>query len=334
MQRDMCRTAVTAFTKFGCVVLLSTSSFGAHAQDVWKPGKSVEIVVGSAPGGGNDKSARTLQKVLTQGNIAESVVLNKVGAGGGIAYSYVSEKSDPHFVGIAQGGIMSNKISGRSTLDPLKDVTPLSYLGAEAVGIAVRADSPYKNIKEFLAQLKKDPSSLSVSVGSDRGGTNHSGIALLAKAEGIDPKKLKIVVFGGGSESVTNLLGGHIDAMSQLQNNAIPHHQAGTMRILCVTSAERAAAVPDVPTCKEEGYADVVTSNWTVVIGPKNMTPEQIAGWEKILHQINQSDAWKDLMKASSGTTEYKNSKQTAAFFAEDYKRAENLMTELGLAKK
>ena len=321
------------FANLGCIALLSAYSCGAHAQDAWKPEKPVEIVVGSAPGGGNDKSARTIQKVLTQEGIAESVVLNKVGAGGGIAYSYVSEKNDPYFIGIAQGGIMSNKISGRSELDPLKDVTPLSYLGNEAVAITVRADSPYKTAKELLAQLKKDPASLAISVGSDRGGTNHSGIALLAKAEGIDPKLLKIVVFGGGAESVTNLLGGHIDAMSQLQNNSISHHQAGTMRILCLTSAERAAAVPDVPTCKEEGY-DVVTNNWTVVIGPKNMTPGQIAGWEKILQKVNQSEAWKDLQKAASGSTEYKNSKDTAAFLAQDYKRAEALMTELGMAKK
>lgn len=327
------KTMAGSLASLGCIVLLSVCASGAQAQADWKPEKPVEIVVGSAPGGGNDKSARTIQKVLTQEGIAESVVLNKVGAGGGIAYSYVGEKTTPYFIGIAQGGIMSNKISGRSTLDPLKDVTPLSYLGNEAVAITVRADSPYKTAKDLMAQLKKDPGSLSISVGSDRGGTNHSGIALLAKAEGIDPKKLKIVVFGGGAESVTNLLGGHIDAMSQLQNNAIPHHQAGTMRILCVTSSERAEAVPDVPTCREAGY-DVVTNNWTIVIGPKDMTPEQIAGWEKILKKVNESQAWKDLQKAASGSTEYKNSKDTAAFMAEDFKRAESLMTELGMAKK
>lgn len=314
-----------------CLALLSISAIDARADD-WAPSKVVEIVVGSAAGGGNDKSGRAIQKVLTQEKLAESVVLNKVGGGGGIAYAYVGQKGDPHFIGIAQGGLMSNHISGRSELDPLTDVTPLSYMGNEAVAIAVRADSPYKNISDLLAQLEKDPASLAISVGSDRGGTNHSGIALLAKAKGIDPKQLKIVIFGGGAESVTNLLGGHIDAMSQLQNNAIPHHQAGTMRILCLTSAERAASVPDVPTCKEEGY-DVITNNWTVVLGPKDMTPEQIAGWEKILKQVNESQVWKDLMASSSASNEYKNSKETIEFFAADYQRAKELMTELGMAK-
>ncbi|MGB3417809.1 MAG: tripartite tricarboxylate transporter substrate-binding protein [Mesorhizobium sp.] len=311
---------------------LSTYAFTANAQEAWTPSKVVEIVVGSAAGGGNDKSGRAIQKVLTQENIAEAVVLNKVGGGGGIAYGYVSQKTDPHFIAISQGGLMSNHISGRSELDPLTDVTPLSYMGNEAVAIAVRTDSPYKNIGELLDQLEKDPASLSISVGSDRGGANHSGIALLAKAKGIDAKKLKIVIFGGGSESVTNLLGGHIDAMSQLQNNAIPHHQAGTMRILCLTSAERAASVPDVPTCREEGY-DVIANNWTVVLGPKNMTPEQIAGWEAILKRVSESDTWKELMAASSASNEYKNSAETKEFFAADYQRAKELMTELGMAK-
>lgn len=329
--RNKIRTA-TGVTLASCLSLFMAHTAGANAEEAWKPSKVVEIVVGSAAGGGNDKSGRAIQKVLTQENIAEAVVLNKVGGGGGIAYSYVAQKTDPHFIAISQGGLMSNHISGRSELDPLTDVTPLAYMGNEAVAIAVRADSPYKTIGDLLDQLEKDPASLAISVGSDRGGTNHSGIALLAKARGIDAKKLKIVIFGGGAESVTNLLGGHIDAMSQLQNNAIPHHQAGTMRILCLTSAERAASVPDVPTCKEAGY-DVITNNWTVVLGPKEMTPEQIAGWEKILKQVNESDTWKELMAASSASNEFKNSAETKEFFAADYQRAKELMTELGMAK-
>ncbi|WP_414474525.1 tripartite tricarboxylate transporter substrate binding protein [Microvirga sp. M2] len=331
MQKDVIRrngrmVAATA------LALLLGSAVNANAEGEWKPTKAVEIVVGSAAGGGNDRSGRTIQKVLSQDNIAESVVLNKVGGGGGIAYGYVSQKKDPHFIGIAQGGIMSNHISGRGNLDPLSDVTPLSYLGHEAVAIAVRADSPYKNISEFLDQLQKNPASLSISVGSDRGGTNHSGIALLAKAKSIDPKQLKIVIFGGGAESVTNLLGGHIDAMSQLQNNAIPHHQAGTLRILCLTSDQRIEAVPDVPTCKEEGY-DVVAYNWTIVIGPKGMTPEQISGWEQILKRVHEHGTWKEMMKSVAAINEYKGAQDASAFLAEDYRRAKGLMIELGLAK-
>jgi putative tricarboxylic transport membrane protein len=309
---------------------LSLGMTAAYAQ-AWKPEKPVEIVVGSAAGGGNDKSARVIQKVWTDTKVVESVVSNKVGGGGTIAYTYVSLKNDPHFIAVAQAGLITNHITGRSPLS-LDDVTPLSYVGAEPVALTVRADSPYKNVKQFLEQLKKDPQSLSVSVGSTLGGTNHFAVALLAKSVGIDPKKLKLLVFGGGAESVTNLLGGHISAMSQLVNNSIPHHKAGTMRILCITTAKRSPQIPDVPTCSEQA-PNVVLEGWTVLVGPKKMTPAQVAGWEQIIQKATQSDDWKKYLTANSWDNDYMNAKDTAAYLKKDYEQSKALLIELGMAK-
>jgi putative tricarboxylic transport membrane protein len=331
-------TKSNKFMKPGLMIALGSATAalmlapGAHAQEAWSPQKPVEIVVGSAPGGGNDKTARTIQKIWTDKKLVESVVVNKVGGGGAISYGYVSQKKDPHFVGVAQASLITNHISGRSELQ-LSDVTPLAYIGSEPVAIAVKADSPYKNMKDFLEQLKKDPSSLSISVGSTRGSTNHIGVALAAKAHGIDPKKLKIVVFGGGAESVTNLLGGHIDAMAGLINNAIPHHQAGTMRILCVTSTQRAKSVPDAPTCKEQGF-DAVAENWTVVIGPKSLTPEQKTKWEAILKETADQEEWKKYLADNSWTEDYKNAQDTKEFLDQDYKATKDMLVDFGLAKQ
>ena len=317
--------------KILCTVgALSLGMAAAYAQ-AWKPEKPVEIVVGSAAGGGNDKSARVIQKVWTDTKVVESVVSNKVGGGGTIAYSYVSLKNDAHFIAVAQAGLITNHITGRSTLS-LDDVTPLSYVGAEPVALTVRADSPYKNVKQFLEQLKKDPQSLSVSVGSTLGGTNHFAVALLAKSVGIDPKKLKLLVFGGGAESVTNLLGGHISAMSQLVNNSIPHHKAGTMRILCITTAKRSPQIPDVPTCSEQA-PNLVLEGWTVLVGPKKMTPAQVAGWEQIIQKATQSDDWKKYLTANSWDNDYMNAKDTAAYLKKDYEQSKALLIELGMAK-
>lgn len=312
-------------------VALLLLSWSAQAQTPWKPEKSVEIVVGSAAGGGNDKTARVIQKIWTETKLAESVVTNKVGGGGAIAYNYVSQKNDPHFVGVAQAGLITNHATGRSPL-ALSAITPLSYVGSEPVALTVRADSPYKDLKQFLDQLKKDPTSLSVSVGSTLGGTNHFAIALLAKSAGIDPKKLKLLVFGGGSESSTNLLGGHISAMSQLLNNSIPYYKAGTMRILCITTPKRSSAIPEVPTCSEQG-ANVVMEGWTVLIGPKDMPPAQVAGWEGIVQKTLQHDDWKKYTQLNAWDTEYKNAKDTAAYLKKDYEQSKSLLIELGLVK-
>lgn len=303
---------------------------GALAQ-AWKPERPVELVVFAAAGGGNDKAARFIQKIWHDNRLLEAVVVNKVGGGGSLAYTYVSQKADGHSIGIAQAGLLTNQLTGRSPLS-VADLTVLPYIGTEPVALAVKADSPYRNLREFMDQLKKDPASLSISVGSTLGAVNHFTIALLAKAAGVDPKKLKILVFGGGAESVTNLLGGHIDAMAQASNNAVPHYQAGKMRILGLSTPKRAASLPEVPTFREQGY-NVTIDGWYVFVGPKNMTPAQVAFWDGVFAKTVQTDEWKKFVETTGWELGYKNSQETAAYLRKEYDEAKAILTELGLAR-
>lgn len=311
-------------------VLLSAIASIACAQ--WKPERAVEVVVFAAAGGGNDKAARVLQKIWQDNRMLEAVVVNKVGGGGSLAYTYVSQKAgDGHTIGIAQAGLLTNQITGRSPIG-VGDVTVLPYIGTEPVALAVRTESPYRNLREFVDQLKKDPASLSVSVGSTLGAVNHFSMALLAKAAGIDAKKLKILVFGGGAESVTNLLGGHIDAMAQASNNAIPFYQAGKMRILGISTEKRTAGLPDVPTFREQGF-NVVIDGWYVFVGPKRMTPAQVAYWDDIFARTLRTDDWKKFVASSGWEAGYKNSQDAAAYLKREYDEAKGILTDLGLAK-
>ena len=313
-------------------VLLVTLAPGAVAQAQWKPERTVEVVVFAAPGGGNDKSARVLHKIWTENKMLDAVVVNKVGGGGSVAYTFVSQKTgDPHFIAIAQAGLVTNHIAGRSPLN-YTDLTPLAFVGSEPVGLAVRAESPHKTLKDFVNPLRKDPQSLSISVGSTRGAINHFTVALLAKTAGIDPTRLKILVFGGGAESVTNLLGGHIDAMSQAINNAIPHYQAGKMRILAVSTAKRSPGLPDVPTFREQGF-DVVMEGWTVFMGPKGLTAAQLPYWEDLFARSVQHPEWKKYLESNAWEWGYRNSKDTADYLKKDYDVSKALLTELGMAK-
>ena len=301
----------------------------AHAQ-TWKPERAVELVVFAAAGGGNDKAARTIQRIWQEHKMLEAVVVNKVGGGGSLAYNYVSQKSDPGTIAIAQAGLLTNHIVGRSPLS-LADVTILPYIGTEPVALAVSANSPYRNLREFTERLKKDPSALSISVGSTLGAVNHFAIALLAKSAGVDPKKLKIVVFGGGAESAINVLGGHVDAMIQASNNAVPHYQAGKMRILGLTTVKRAAGLPDVPTFREQGY-DVVIDGWYVFVGPKNMPAGQVAYWDGVFAKTVQTAEWKKFVDTTGWEPGYKNSRDAAAFLKSEYETARSLLAELGMA--
>ena len=313
------------------VALAGQLSVTAHAQ--WKPERTVEVVVFAAPGGGNDKSVRVMNKIWGENKILDAVVTNKVGGGGSLAYTYVSQKTgDPHFIAIAQAGLITNHITGRSPIH-YNDLTPLAFVGNEPVGLAVRADSPYKNLKEFADQLRKDPQSLSISVGSTRGAVNHFTTVLLAKAAGVDPTKLKILVFGGGAESVINLLGGHIDAMAQAINNPIPHYKAGKMRILAISTPKRSPGLPDVPTFREQGF-DVVIEGWTVFMGPKGLTPAQVAYWEELFSRTVQHPEWKQYLEFNAWEWGYKNSRDTLEYLKKDYDVSKALLTELGMAKQ
>jgi len=259
-------------------------------------------------------------------------VTNKVGGGGSLAYTYVSQKTgDAHHIAIAQAGLNTNHITGRSPLH-YSDLTPLAFVGSEPVALAVRADSPYRTLKDFVEQMRKDPASLSISVGSTRGAINHFTIARLAKAAGMDPRQLKILVFGGGAESVTNLLGGHIDAMVQAVNNAIPHHKAGKMRILGLSTAKRSPGIPDAPTFREQGF-DAVMEGWTIFVGPRGMSPAQVAYWESTFQKTVNHDLWKQYLEANSWEWGYRNSHETLAYLKKDYEQSKALLTELGLAK-
>ncbi|MCW5605485.1 MAG: hypothetical protein KIT18_13160, partial [Burkholderiales bacterium] len=171
---------------------------------------------------------------------------------------------------------------------------------------------------------------LSISVGSTRGALNHFTIAMLAKAVGVDPKQLKIVVFGGGAESVTNLLGGHIDAMVQAANNAIPHHQAGKMRILAISLPQRSTSVADAPTFREQGF-DVVMESWYAFVGPKTMTPAQVAYWDDLFARTVKTADWKKFADSTGWETGYKNSADTTAYLKAEYDKAKTLLTDIGM---
>jgi len=108
-----------------------------------------------------------------------------------------------------------------------------------------------------------------------------------------------VVTFGGGAESVTNLLGGHIDMMSASVDNAVPHHRSGAMRIIGISSAKRSAGLPDTPTLREQGF-DVVMGGWSGIMAPRGLTSAQIAYWEGMLERTANHPEWKRMLDADA----------------------------------
>jgi putative tricarboxylic transport membrane protein len=315
-----------------CAALMLAGA--AHAQPAWQPQRQVEIVVGSGAGGGNDRNARILQKLLNENKWLQNVsVINKVGGGGALSYTYVNQHAnDAHYLVFVRQGFLSNHILGRSAIG-INDMTPLATLNNEASSIAVRAgNTALKSVADVLERLKQDPQSLTISLGSTRAGSPHMALAMLTRAAGIDVRKLKLVTFSGGAESMTQLLGGHIDMAAVSIDNPAPHYKSGALRILGVTSPQRLAGLPDVPTFKEQGY-DVVMGGFTIVMGPRGLTPAQIQYWENLLERVSNTADWKRMMAADLQDVDFRRAAATREYLQQQYELTRTLLADIGMTK-
>ena len=315
------------------IALLATH---AHAAAAWKPDKPIEIIVGTGPGGGQDKSARTLNRILVDKRLVDQPVsvVNKPGGGGAVGWTYLNQHAgEGNIIYVGNPTLLTNHIVGRSPIN-YTHVTPLAILLSESVAISVLPESPLKTGKDLLVRLKKDSSSVSVAVGSSLGSTNHIAIALIAKAVGGDAKKLRTVVFQGGGEAITALLGGHIDVNSSAANNVVPHIEAGKLRVLGVAAPKRlGGALAAVPTWQEQGVNALVT-NWRMVAGPKGVTPAQIAYWDGVLAKLVQTAEWKKDLETNLFENTYLGSAATERYMQAEYDKFRAALAELGMAKQ
>src|SRR5258706_6549417 len=199
------------------------------AQPGWKPVKNVEFIVGVSPGGGIDRTARTLQKVLHDRRMLEvsATVVNKPGGGSTLAQAYLNQHAgDAHYLEISATSLLTNHITGK-TANSWSDFTPIAMLCDEYIGFAVKADSPLKNGRDLAALLKQDAAAVAGRLATSAGNTKHIAPARLAQNAGGGRRKLKVVVFGSGGESTTALLGGHVGLGGKPPAAALPPIQTG-----------------------------------------------------------------------------------------------------------
>ena len=326
---------VSVSSLVACLIAAAPLSSASAATSEWKPTKEVTIVVGTGVGGGQDASARTLQKMLTQLRLVDApiAVVNKPGGGGLLGWTFLNQHAgDAHFLQIANPLLITNNVMGRAPIT-YNDVTPIAMLFTSSIAVSVKADSPLRSGRDLGARLKQDSSSVSASVGSNLGYTNHISLALISKAAGGDPKKLKAVVFQGSGEAMTALLGGHVDVIATDASNVIPHMQAGRIRVLGVTAPSRLpGALAEVPTWREQGY-DVVVSTWRMLAGPRGMTPAQIGYWENVMTRLVQSDDWKKDLERNVFEANFMKSGEVKPYLKTQTDQFQGVLGELGLAK-
>ena len=305
----------------------------AHAQ--WQPTKNVEIVVPSAPGGSNDKTARSLERIMHDKRLlsATLTVVNKPGGGNAMTMNYLNlHQGDAHYLMIGTPTILTNHIIGASTLN-YTDFTPIASLFNEYIVFAVKADAPMKTGRDLIERLKKEPKSVSIGFATAVGSHNHIAAGLLAKAIGADVRALKVIAFKGSSEAVAALLGGHIDLVTTAAGNVAEQVEAGKLRIVGIAANQRLTGpYAAVPTWKEQGV-NVVFGGWRSIMGPKGMTAPQIAFWEKLLAQVVAQPAWKSDLQRNYLSDDFALGERFRTELKQDYASMKAVLSDLGLAK-
>jgi putative tricarboxylic transport membrane protein len=317
-------------------LLLTCAATVCAAQGGWSPQRNVEIVVGSAPGGSNDKTGRQVERILNEKKLVPTTlsVVNKPGGGSNIAFAYVNQHAgDAHYLMVGTTALLSNQIVGLSKMS-YQDFTPIASLFNDYVVFAVNTDSPIKTGKDLIARLKKDPSSVALGFATTLGSHNHVAAGLLAKAVGVHARDLKAIAFKGSAEAITALLGGHIDLVTTAAGNAAPHVASGRMRLVGVAAPARfGGALATVPTWKEQGV-DVVTGGWRAIMGPKGLSAAQVAYWEGVLGKAVKVPEWKEDLERNFWADDFVTSAQFRKDLEKDYADMKAVLVDLGLAKQ
>jgi tripartite-type tricarboxylate transporter receptor subunit TctC len=249
-----------------CLLPALLLASAASAQQY--PSKPITMIVPFPPGGVADIVGRPLASQMEKTLKQPVVVVNRTGAGGAVGMAAAAKSApDGYTILMALSSISifpeSDRISGKPPSYELKDFAPIALVTADPTVLVVGADSPWKNLQEFVASAKAYPGQINYS-SSGVYGTLHVAMEIFANAAGI---KLFHVPYGGGGPALTALLGGQVHALASGPAPAVGQIKAGKVRALASWSTERLAMLPDIPTFKELGY-DAEFYIWSGVFAP------------------------------------------------------------------
>ncbi|MEO6291132.1 MAG: tripartite tricarboxylate transporter substrate binding protein [Burkholderiaceae bacterium] len=291
---------------------------------------NVKMMIPANPGGGWDTTGRALGKAMVESKAADTVQYdNKGGAAGtiGLAQFANASKGDPNAMMVMGAVMLGGIITGKPPVG-LDKVTPIARLTSEYNVFVVPANSPLKTMKDVVEQLKKDPGSITWGGGS-KGSTEHVSASMLARAVGVDPKKVNYVAFRGGGEATAAILGGNVKVGGSGYSEFAEYITAGKMRAIGVTSEKRLPGI-NVPTLKEQGY-DVVLGNWRGIYGAAGLTAEQRAALTDIIVKATKTKAWTEALEKNGWTPALLTGKAFDDFVDSDFASLRGTMHLAGM---
>jgi putative tricarboxylic transport membrane protein len=310
------------------VALVAAGTSPALAQ--FKPAKTIEIVVHNGPGSGPDIFGRTVAQVIEQEKLApvRFQVSNKVGGGGVTAANYMVErKGDAHTLGAFTSVWMTNPLVQKAASTKVVDMTPIARLVVEPAVIAVRADSPFKTLRDVMNAALKDGSKIRQAGGSPL--ARDALVRQLLMAE--SGAKWAFVSFPAASERLAALLGGHVDFVLLEPPEAGELIRAGKLRALVQLAEKRLPGYESVPTLPEAGFKVPNVPQARGIIGPPGMPADAVAYYEDLLSRMARSAAWQKFLLTNQLDNAYLNAKATTAFLGDYEGQLRKILTQSGV---
>lgn len=292
------------------------------------PEKPVSVICPWTAGGGTDVLLRALSKEAEK-HLGQTInVVNQTGGAGAIGHNAIrTARPDGYTVGMITFELNSLPPQG---LVPFtwKDFDPVMLINTDPAALTVRADAPFKTLKEFVEYAKAHPGEITIG-NSAPGSIWHIAAGLMAEKAGID---VKHVPFDGAQPAVTALVGGHIKAVSVSVAEVRGQVQAGTLKILGIMSNERDKIFPDVQTFKEQGL-DVQFATWRGLALPKGVPAANKAKIADSYRKALESKEFQEFAAKSALNLHYMDAAEFTKFLDQNFKDVEAVMKSLGLAK-
>jgi tripartite-type tricarboxylate transporter receptor subunit TctC len=312
------------------VVLVSLCSPLSFSQEAY-PSRAVTMIVPFPPGGVADIVGRPLAAMMEKSLKQPVVIVNRTGAGGALGMREVAKAAPDGYsilMGLSSISIfpVSERVNGKQPAYELKDFAPIALVTADPTVLVVRADSPYKSVKDFVEAAKANPGKINYS-SSGVYGTLHVAMEIFANAAGI---KLFHVPYGGGGPAVTALLGGQVEASAQGPAAAIGQIRAGKMRALAGWGTERLKLLPDLPTFKELGYQDVEFYIWSGVFAPAATPAPIVSRLRESVKAAATSEDFRNAMEKVSTPVHYLDAPEFAKYWERDAKRLSAAVEKIG----
>lgn len=312
---------------------LTALAFSATAALAQYPERPVTVIVPWGAGGGTDTITRILASGLEQ-ELGQPVnVVNRTGGNGVVGHAAIATATpDGYTIGACTSEISYFQSLGLADITP-DSFTIISRMATIPAGITVAADSEIDSAEAMVEAIKSSEGGELTSSGSGLGGPWHMAIAGVAKAAGEPADKVKFVPSQGGAPALQDLVAGGLTMVTASPIEAQSLADAGEVKVLAVLDSDRLSSFPDVPTLKEATGLDFELKNWFALCAPEGLPDDVVATLEEAGAAAHAGEAVQSALKERGITPVWDGSQSASAFAADFSSTANELLTDLGIAK-